>query len=168
MKKALQIFLKVILVITTLIYPCFMVMMSATGWMYNFNSGNYPAIFRNFSIGMYIGGGLLCFGTVLLLFGKKAKFWKLNIISMLSACIGCVTCMTILSKFTAYADQNFSGIGENMKPVSEMYYDRIFPVIVPAFLLAILSVWQIFDTRDERIQKQFELENAEAPKILND
>ncbi|MEE3405983.1 MAG: hypothetical protein VZR73_18075, partial [Acutalibacteraceae bacterium] len=58
--KKLQIFLRIILVITTLIYPCFMVMMSATGWMYQFQSGNYPPVFRNFSIGMYVGGGLLC------------------------------------------------------------------------------------------------------------
>ena len=161
--KKLQIFLRIILVITTLIYPCFMVMMSATGWMYQFQSGNYPPVFRNFSIGMYVGGGLLCIGTIVLFFGNKAKFWKYNIISLICAFVGCGICMTILSQFTAYADQNFSGIGENMKPVSEMYNDRIFPVIVPAFLLGFLSLSQIFDKKFEP-QSQGE---ETAPRILD-
>ena len=168
MKKRLQILLKIILVITTLIYPCFMVMMSATGWMYQFQSGNYPAVFRLFSIGMYFGGGLLCIGTVLLFFGKKPRFWKCNIMALLTACIGCMTCLVILSQFSAYADQNFSGIGETMKPVSEMYRDRISPVIVPALLLVVLSVWQLLETREERLEEYWQKENAEAPKILHD
>ncbi len=168
MKKALQNFLRILLVILTMIYPCFMVMMSATGWMYNFKSGNYPELFRNFAMGMYLGGGLLCLGTILLFFGIKAKFWKINFISLSSAVIGCPLCMGILSKFSDYADQNFSGIGESMQPVSEMYHDRIFPVIFPAVLLAVLSVWQILDTREERIQERARIENAEAPKILED
>ena len=165
--KKLQIFLRIILVITTLIYPCFMVMMSASGWMYQFQSGNYPLIFRNFSIGMYIGGGLLCVGTMILFLGNRAKFWKYNIISLICAFVGCAICLTILSRFTAYADQNFSGIGETMKPVSEMYNDRISPVIVPAILLAFLSLWQMFITKEEHFQERAELENAEAPKILD-
>lgn len=171
MKKISQMFLRVILIISAVIYPGLMAMLSAAGWRYQVQEGNYPAVFGIYSFWMFFGAGLILLGVIFSMIGMKAKYWLMNLFSMGAGISGCVSCMTVLSKFTAYADQNFSGIGEEMKPVSELYRDRLLPILFPVFLMMVLSVWQFSDSREYRIHKhqlKFASENAEAPKILED
>jgi hypothetical protein len=80
--------------------------------------------------------------------------------------------MSSLFRFCAYADQHFSGIGETMQPVSELYRDRLMPVLLPAALAVCLGAWHLFseesrDYRRERRAAKLAAENAEAPKIVD-
>lgn len=155
-----------VLAVLTLVYPGFMDMMSAAGWMYNVREGNYPAQFRVWAVWMYIGGGLLCAAAVLAFLGMRKRLWRLNYVS-LGCCIpGLTACMLALRAFCTYADQHFSGIRETMQPVSELYRDRLLPTVLPAVLAAILAVWNLLD-EDARTYRHA-AEQAEAPGILED
>ena len=171
--KFLKHFLRVILIVTTLIYPLFMCQMSAAGWQYNVDAGNYPQIFAAFALWMRIGSVLLTAAAVLCLLGCRPKLWLCNAAALVCGMGGITACMTVLSRFTAYADRNFSGIDGTMQPVSELYRDRLLPTLLPFAVLCILAFWQMFtyDARVYRRQKRDEKrrrEQAEAPKILGD
>ncbi|MBR1555328.1 MAG: hypothetical protein IJ644_08060 [Oscillospiraceae bacterium] len=170
MKKFIRICLEILLLIMAVIFGG-MAMLSASGWKYNVREGNYPEFFGVYSFWMFLGAGLIFIAVMLCFIGKKTKFYMLNLIALIPDIAGTVCCMSVLKKFCNYADQNFSGIGESMKPVSELYQDRILPIVFPAFLVLILAVWNFLESREYRIerknQKLAEL-NAEAPKILQD
>ena len=81
--------------------------------------------------------------------------------------------MSALHRFCVYADQNFSGIGDALRPVSDLYRVRLLPILAPALLLVGLSLWQVFseEAREVRIRKKRERdarENAPAPRILGE
>ena len=169
--KFLHILLTAALLISAAVYPGFMAMMSAAGWLYNVRQGAYPAVFRSFAGWMIAGGILLCIGAVLAVLSAKPKRWKLAPVSMGAAAVGLAACLSSLYRFTAYADQHFSGIGETMQPVSDLYRTRLLPVILPAVLTLVLAAWHLFseETRDYRSRKRAErlaAENAPAPKIV--
>ena len=165
--------LKAVLAVSALVYPGFMAMMSAAGWLYNVREGNYEAIFRSFS-GWMIGGGVLVLAAVLLvLIGGVGKRWRWNVAAAVLAAVGGAACMSALYRFIAYADAHFSAIDGTMQPVSELYRDRLLPILLPAALAVGIAVWQIFDpeTREQRIRELREKEardSAPAPKILGD
>ena len=170
-QKPVKIILSVLLLLSAAVYPGFMAMMSASGWMYNVREGHYPDVFRSFAGWMYAGGILVCIGAVLAVLSMKPKRWVCAPVSMGCAGIGLAAAMSALYRFTAYADQHFSGIGETMQPVSDLYRDRLLPVILPAVLAIVLAAWNLFseDTRDYRSRKRAErlaAENAPAPKII--
>lgn len=169
MKKIIRICMDIFLIILSLIYPGFMAVMSAAGWDYNVKQGHYPEIFSVYSFWMFLGAGLILFGVVCCFAAKKPKFYIFNTISAVVGIIGTVSCMTVLHQFCIYAEQNFSGIGESMQPVSDLYRDRILPIVFPVFLMLILDFWNFLESREYRIQKKNQKlaeRNAEAPKIL--
>ena len=169
-ERDMKIIIEIILLCSGAVSEC-MILLSAAGWRYNVRQGNYPELFNVFSFWLFLGAGLLGISMILCMLGKKDKFYKLNFISMICSTAGLTACMTVLSKFCAYADQNFSGIGDSMKPVSEMYRDRISLVILPVSLIFILSVWNFLKSREYRIalkQKRLQEINAQAPKIISD
>ncbi len=171
--RIIRILLRVLLALTTLIYPMFMDMMSAAGWQYNVSEGNYPELFSTFAVWMFFGAGLLTIAAVLCFFGMKPKRWQCNAAALGCGCVGITACLTVLYKFCAYADQNFSGIAETMQPVSELYRDRILPTLLPFAILCVLSAWQLmsYDAHVYRRQKRDAKRRAdaqEAPKILGE
>ncbi len=171
--KILKKFLRVMLILTTLVYPLFMCQMSAAGWQYNVDAGNYPEVFAAYAFWMRAGSVLLTAAAVLCLFGSRPRRWLCNAAALGCGTGGIIACMTVLAKFTAYADQNFSGLDETMQPVSELYRDRLLPTLLPFALLCVLAFWQIFDydARVYRRQKRDEKrsrDTQEAPKILGD
>lgn len=165
--------LKAVLVVTALVYPGFMGMMSAAGWLYNVREGNYEAIFRSFS-GWMIGGGVLVLAAVVLVMaGGVGKRWRWSVAAAVLAAAGGAACMSALYRFIAYADAHFSAIDGTMQPVSELYRDRLLPILLPAALAVGIAVWQILDdeSREWRIREKRERdarENAPAPKIVDD
>ncbi|MBQ7004450.1 MAG: hypothetical protein IJN57_10900 [Oscillospiraceae bacterium] len=161
--------LRLVLGVTTCIYPLFMGLMSAAGWQYNVNAGNYPALFSTFATWMTIGCLLLAAGTVLSFFGMKHRFWRCNVIALACGVPGVIAAMTVLHRFTLYADQNFPGHRETMQPISEIYRDRLLPILLPFGLLCVICLWQLF-AYDARVYRseQKKQQNAEAPSILGD
>ena len=170
MKKFIRICLEVLLVITAVIFGG-MAILSASGWKYNVNQGNYPEVFRSYSFWMFLGAGMILLAVICCFIGKKEKYYRMNPVSVMLDIAGMFCCMSVLKKFCNYADQNFSGIGDSMKPVSELYQDRILPIGFPAFLILILAVWNFLESREYRIERknqELAVLNAEAPKILQD
>ncbi len=168
-----KIILIVLLLLTTLVYALFMPMMSAAGWQYNVDAGNYPQLFAAFALWMRIGSVLLTAAVVFCLIGIKPKFWRCNALALGCGCSGISSCMTVLYRFTVYADQNFPGIDGTMQPVSELYRDRLLPALLPFALICVLSVMNLaaYDARVYRKQKREEKrrrEEEQAPKILGD
>ncbi len=165
--------LRGLLIVTTLIYPGFMAMLSAAGWQHNLRSkgGNYPdEVFAPFITWMYIGAALLILGAVLCLLGGKHRLWLCNLLALLCACPGIAACMTVLYRFCAYADR-YGYSNQEMQPASEIYRDRLLPMLLPFLLLCTLALLQLFSydarvyRRQQRDAKRRAL-NAEAPKIL--
>ncbi len=141
--KAGSIFFSIILLLSAVIYPGFMAILSAAGWLYNVRAGNYPPVFRSYAVWMLAGSLLLLTGTVLCLLGKR--FRRCNVPAAVSAIAGCAACLATLYQLMAYADQHFPGIGESMQPVSALYRDRLLPVLLPAVLIVGCSIcrhWQ--------------------------
>jgi len=172
-KKIAKIILIVLLLLTTAVYALFMPMMSAAGWQYNVDQGNYPQLFAAFSNWMRIGSVLLTAAAVFCLIGIKPKFWRCNALALGCGCAGISSCMTVLYHFTVYADQNFSGIDDTMQPVSALYRDRLLPALLPFVLVCVISVWNVasYEAQVYRKQKRDEKrrrEQEQAPKILGD
>lgn len=170
--KIVRILLIVLLLLSAAVYAVFMPQMSAAGWQYNVDEGNYPQLFAAFATWMRIGSVLICAGVVLCLLGLRVKLWICNLLAVLSAAAGLGSCLTVLWKFTKYADLNFPGMDETMRSVSGMYRDRLLPVIFPVALLCILCVWQLtsYEVQVYRKQQQEEKrlrDEAQAPKILD-
>ncbi len=173
--RTVRIILRVLLVITTLLYPVVMDMLSAAGWQQNLksNGGSYPdEIFGPFATWMFIGAGLLVLGTLLCLLGARLRLWLCNLLALACACPGIAACMTVLYRFCAYADRKGYS-SQDMQPASDIYRDRILPTLLPFALICILALWQFFayDARVWRKQKRDagrRERNAEAPKILED
>ena len=171
--RILRRILAVLTAVTALIYPGFMALMSAAGWSYNVRQGNYPAVFSTLAGWMDTGAVLLLLGTLAGLLGMAPKRQVCNIPAIPFAVLGAACCMVALYRFCGYADAHFSGIGESMQPVSELYRDRLLPILLPAFLLLVLAVWNLVndDAREYRItrrRQREEAENREAPKILGE
>ncbi len=173
--RTARIILRVLLVVTTLVYPLFMDMLAAAGWQHNLRSrgGNYPDdVFGPFVTWMFIGAGLLVIAAVLCLLGAKLRLWLCNLLALACACPGIAACMTVLYRFCAYADsRGYSN--QEMRPASDIYRDRILPTLVPFALLCVLALWQFlaYDARVWRKQKRDARRralNAEAPKILGE
>lgn len=171
--KSLKICLRALLILTTIVYPLFMGLMSAAGWQYNVNEGNYPTLFSTFATWMTIGCVLLAAGAVLCMLGMKRRLWVCNAAALGCAAGGITAAMTVLYRFMAYADQNFPGHRETMQPISEIYRDRLLPMLVPFGLICVLALWQMFsyDCRVYRQQKREEKRRRDAeqaPSILGD
>ncbi len=173
MPHTIRILLIVFLVLSAAVYVLFMPQMSAAGWQYNVDAGNYPQLFAAFAAWMRIGSVLLSAAVVLCLFGQRVRFWLCNVIALISGGAGFASCMVVLDRFMKYADQNFSGMEGTMQPVSAMYRDRLLPMLLPFVLLCVLCVWKLIsydvqvyfrEKRDEKRRR----DEAEAPKILSD
>lgn len=159
--------------LAVLVYPGFMAMMSAAGWLHNVGTGSYPDTFRSLAGWMIAGGGMLCVSLLLAFLGARPKLWGCNLAAAVLSVTGCTACLLSLHRFCAYADTHFSGIGETMEPVSQLYRDRLLPVLLAAALLLALSLWQLFSdpVREYRIAQKYEKrrrDNAPAPKILGE
>lgn len=167
--KILNLLLRILLIFTTLVFPGMMVQLSAAGWRYNAAQGHYPPVFYEYAFWMSAGGVLLIAAAVLCMLGICRKFWICNIFSPVTGSAGLLAVLLTLGKFSAYADQNFSGIGDAMQPVSELYRDRILPAVIPFLLLCILSFRQLFSYEARVWRRQRRLQrDADAPSILED
>lgn len=156
--KILPKFLQAALLLTTLVYPLFMVQMTAAGWKYNAFAGNYPALFHAYAFWMSAGGILMTAGTAFCFAGMFRRWCSSA--AVLCSGGGMTACLVTLRNFAAYADSHFSAVRFTMEPVSELYRDRILPVIFPFLLVCVLSVMQFLTVRTPR------REEKEAPKIL--
>ncbi len=165
-QKIIHTLLTVLLLLSFLVYG-FMAVMSAAGWLYNVREGNYPDVFRSFAQWMYAGTVLLLAAVLLVICSKKPRFCYFALAAIPCAVLGLTACLSSLYRFCAYADQNFSGIGETMQPVSELYRDRLLPLLLPAVLCLVLAVWHFWceDAKDFRNQKK-SADDAPAPSIL--
>ncbi len=161
MQKIMKIFLHLLLLLSALIYPGMMAVLSALGWKDQAEKGHYPAQFHAYSFWMMAGGIFILISLLFYFLGWKHSIFL--ILSIITSIIGAISCMIILHQFSIYADQHFSGIGEDLRPVSELYQERLMPILLPAVLLVILSVYRL-----HRHQAEISEENDEAPKILND
>ncbi len=173
--KPVQMLLRVLLAVTTLLFPLFMGVLTAAGWQHNLKSrgGNYPdEVFGPFVTWMFLGAGLLTLGAVLCLLGARKRLGICNLLALVCACPGIAACMTVLYRFCAYADSHGYS-NQEMRPASDIYRDRLLPMILPFVLLCALALWQFFayDARVYRKQchdAKRRAQNAPAPKILGE
>lgn len=131
-KKNILFFTKIFLIISTAVYPFFMVIMTGTGLICNGMVYGRNIMFTG--IFLIFSGIIMTVGSICCIFRKKI----LNIVSVILWCAGIILCMTMLYKLCVHADRN--GWSRNLSPVSNMYKSRIFPVIVPFVTDLTLSV----------------------------
>lgn len=160
---------KAVMIILTLIYPMFMVMMTGAGIV--LHRDVHGAAFGNYGVFLIVSGAMMTAGTVLCLFRKSIT----NLIAPFLSVGGFVLCMYLLSKLVKRADANGwhgPGIYEGVT-MSYLFRTRLIPCVIPAALAVIIALCQYFsydlaEERRERRRERLRKENAPAPKILGD
>lgn len=157
--------LKVAVIILSVIFSTGTVMLSGAGLIYNSDSYNDSI--------MHIGPLLIASGALLTLGAILACFDK-NIPSLISSIPGFGLSMLMLRQLMQHADAAGWQDPQNpFSPVSDMYFERIMPVIFPFVLTIFIAIFQHFSydaIEKRRLKKKLrtEKENAPAPKILGD
>ncbi|MDE6665218.1 MAG: hypothetical protein K2K14_03390 [Ruminococcus sp.] len=128
------IILKILMIVFTVVWSFFIVVMTGAGLVYNYQS--YGQKIMQTGVFFIISGILMTSGTVLSLFRKKI----LNLISVILSCTGFILCMIMLYRLVNHADRNGWTDNFTLMPVSDMYRTRIMPVIVPSALSVITAV----------------------------
>lgn len=135
MKNFLLIILKIVLAISTLIYPLFMVTLSGAGLVLNGNSYGLKIILCG--IFWIISGLSLTSGSILCLLKK-------DIPALIFSSAGFLICITILFIVTAHAEKHSWNMPYYTEfTVSDMYIKRIVPTVVPFILIFLISGFKI-------------------------
>ncbi len=168
----LKLVLRVLMILSTLVFPGFMCGMSASGWLYNARLGNYPDQFLDYAYYLYAGAIALTLAVILCMLGIRETRWLCSAIAIPLGSVGMALIWSILSLFMTYADNNFSGQRETLQPISEIYQNRIAPCILPFAIMFFLSLAQLFSYdarvyRKQRRMKRLEKLYAPAPRILD-
>jgi len=137
-KKNILFFAEIFLIVSTIVYPFFMVIMTGTGLVFNYESYGEKIMYTG--IFLIVSGMLMTVGSICCIFRKKI----FNIISVVAWFAGIIICMTMLYKLCVHADYN--GWCRNLLPVSNMYKSRILPVAVPFVLDIAISIIKIHAT----------------------
>lgn len=150
---------KILLIILTAVYPFFMTMMTGIGILSN--SEQYGSRISFCGGALVISGAAMTAAAILCLFRKSLP----NLIAVTAAVPGFAVCMTALYKLVSHAESaGWMGHGAySLVPVSDMYRQRIFPVILPFLLTLIIAAVQFFSyaAAEERREKKKKLEKAE-------
>lgn len=162
--KKILVFLKVLLIASTAVYPLFMDLLSGIGWISAY--GKYGSEFTVMGTVMIVSSLLMTAAAVFCLL-------KFNIPAVVTETAGFAAAMTVMVKMMNIADERGWSDMYTMQPVSDMYRNRILPTVIPFVLLIITAVLQYFsyDEKVKRRQKREEKEKREnmpAPKILGD
>lgn len=135
MKNFLLIILKIVLAVSTLIYPLFMVILSGAGLVFNGNSYGLKLVLCG--IFWIVSGLMLTSGSLLCLMKK-------NIPALILSSAGFSICMAVLFIVTAHAEKyswNMPYYAEFT--VSGMYIKRIIPTALPFILTLLISGFKI-------------------------
>lgn len=159
---------KIILIVSTAVYPIFMVMMTGAGLISN--KASYGLIISGYGTKLIISGTLMSAAAVLCLFRKSLP----NLIAPLLSSAGFALCMTMTYRLIRHAESaGWMGVGkyENL-PVGDMYRERLIPTAAPFLLTLAISVIQFFSydaCEERRIRKKLrkDKENAPAPPIID-
>lgn len=165
--QVLQIFLKIALVVTTLIYPLFMDLMTALGWTVNAQS--YGARFRILAAVVAVGALLMTAGAILVLCKK-------DIAALIAGSLGFFPLMAAVSIATSaaeaagWAPQSEASMG---RFAYQIWGDRMLPTIAPYCLLLAVALLHYFSyeaasARREKKRQKEEFENRPSPKIVED
>ena len=135
-----------LLVILTLIYPVFMVMMSGAGLIAN--RASYGEKIFVTGIMLIASGAAMTLGTFLCIIRK-------NIPAVIFSGAGFIVCMLMLYRLVSHADSNGWSDPLTMVSVSGMYASRIAPSGIAVILTVGISLIQFFSYEAE--QKRHEL-----------
>lgn len=153
---------KASLIILTVIFSVIIIPMAGAGLIYN--SDSYGISIRNSGIALIASGLIMTVSSVLACLRK-------NIAALILDSAGFTLCMTMLFIVMNHADSSGWSDNYTMEPVSGMYFRRIFPVIIPFILTAVISIAQHLSpksakSRQEKKRLREEKENQPAPPIL--
>lgn len=159
---------KIILIVSTAVYPIFMVMMTGAGLISN--KASYGPVISGYGTKLIISGTLMTAAAILCLFRKSLP----NLIAPFLSSAGFALCMTMTYRLIRHAESaGWMGVGkyENL-PVSDMYRERLIPTAAPFLLTLAISVIQLFSydaCEERRIRKKLrkDKENAPAPPIID-
>lgn len=156
--------MRAILVLLTLVYPLFMVILSGAGLVYN--SDSYGEDIVRIGALLIASGVAMGIGTLLVML-------KQNIASVIVEIPAFALCMTMLNKLVTHADSAGWSNAHTMEPISSMYITRIIPVVMPFVLAITIALIQFFsyeerEKRRMRKQEKKAKENATAPSIVQD
>lgn len=133
--------IRIIMIISTLIYPLFMTCLAGIGLIYNKSS--YGGKITTIGIFLVISGISMTSGAFMCLFRKKT----VNIISLTCSVSGLILCLAMLYLLCSHADNAGWIDNYTMNPVSDMYRTRILPVIFPSAVSTIISISHIKQNR---------------------
>lgn len=154
--KILKVFLKILLLLSLLVYPLFINFFGGAGLvsgaMNNFHSGfSGDEIFRRF----LVLGFMMLASSVIMTAATVMSFCKKNISAVITDLIGTALCMFVLFVLRKTAME--AGLSnDEFKPYADIYTERHLPTVVHFIILAILSFIEYlsYDSiNDRRIKK---------------
>lgn len=118
---------------------------------------------------LLISGAAMIVGALLCISRKELP----NILALVLDIPGIVLCMAMLYKIADHADRAGWSDKFTMEPISEMYKERLIPCVIPAALILVTALVQLFSeevtsARRQRKKLRTERENAPAPPIIGD
>ncbi|MBE6854375.1 MAG: hypothetical protein E7501_01835 [Ruminococcus sp.] len=165
--KKIDIFLRVLMILSTLIFALFIGLLTALGWN---SSLNYQGdTFHTLAAVLAVAILLISAGTVLCM-AKK------DIIAIICALVGGIMSVAVSYRAIAIAyDQGWTSTTSLYldRPVADLWTQRLYPILIPAAMVILCSVLHFFSyeaklKREENKKRREEKENAPAPKILGD
>lgn len=155
------------MILSTVIFALFIGLLTALGW----NSGlNYQGdTFRRLAAFLAVAILLISAGCVLCM-AKK------DIAAAVCALVGGILSAAVSHRAIAIAyDQGWTSSASIYleRPVSDLWTQRLYPILIPAGMVLLCSVIHFFSyeakiKREEKRRRKEEIENAPAPKIVED
>lgn len=136
-KKTLYTAYMVIMAILTVVYSLIMVCMAGAGLIYNGES--YGRELVTVGIWLIVSGILMTSGAALSFFKKRV----LSIISAVLIIVGLGICLVMVYILCNHADSAGWADSYTMEPVSQMYRERLLPVIVPAVMVIAADICKL-------------------------
>lgn len=162
--KNILFIIKIFLIISTVIFPIVMNLLSGIGWISTYTK--YGAEFTAMGIVLLISSALMTVALILCLL-------KFNISAVLLQCVGFTAAMVALVKMMNYADEGGWIHHSTMQPASDIFRNHIMPTLIPFVLLVAVASLQYF-AYDQKVKRRLKREEKEkkknltAPKILDD
>jgi uncharacterized membrane protein len=155
--KRISVMLKILIIVTALIYPVFMNILGGIGM--------YMGGGKSYGIGMLISSGLIILSVLLC-------FKRINIPSAIIATTGIILCIVCVYSFAQIPIEK--GLSDaDFVPLENKYYFRHYPTLLVYIFQIILTSMQLFSydeiiKRKQKHNAKLEKENEEAPKIISE
>lgn len=141
-------FIKIILMVLTIIYPLTMNLLSGSGMFIEWNDSDFVFNWHKYSSEISFFGSIMIAGGLIMTSASVLCVLKKYKLSVILSPIGVTASLIALFFISRHAD--FAGWSDkySMQPISSMYLHRNLPVIFPFIICVVLSSFKLFSEKN--------------------